>query len=141
MTDTPVQPVSQRKGSIAASLFLLSAGWLIVALVATAFLLTELYSRALDNSLVETLEFHVETLTDLSLLSDTPKSDQIKVADPRFDRTGSGWYWAIRDDKGELLNFSNSYVGMVLGPAHGRCCQGLCRCRASSTRPTPSRRC
>ena len=86
--------MSQRKGSIAASLFLLSAGWLIVALVATAFLLTELYSRALDNSLVETLEFHVETLTDLSLLSDTPKSEQIKVADTRFDRTGSGWDWA-----------------------------------------------
>jgi len=108
-----------RNGSIAASLFLLSAGWLIVALVATAFLLTELYSRALDNSLVETLEFHVETLTDLSLLSDTPKSDQIRVADPRFDRTGSGWYWAIRADDGELLNFSNSYVGMVLGPLPG----------------------
>ena len=120
MTDVPpVEPVSLRKGSIAASLFLLSAGWLIVALVATAFLLTELYSRALDNSLVETLEFHIETLTDLSLLSDTPKSDAIKVADPRFDRTGSGWYWAIRDDKGELLNFSNSYVGMVLGPLPG----------------------
>lgn len=108
-----------RRGSIAASLFLLSAGWLIVALVATAFLLTELYSRALDNSLVETLEFHVETLTDLTLLSDTPKSEAIKVADPRFDRTGSGWYWAIRAESGELLNFSNSYVGMVLGPLPG----------------------
>ncbi|WP_423068481.1 sensor histidine kinase [Devosia sp. CN2-171] len=111
--------VPHRKRSIAASLFLLSAVWLAVALVATAFLLTELYSRALDNSLVETLEFHVETLTDLSLLADTPKSEQIRVGDPRFDRTGSGWYWAIRSDDGELLNFSNSYVGMVLGPLPG----------------------
>ena len=34
-----------RKGSIAASLFWLSAGWLVVALVATGFLLTDLYSR------------------------------------------------------------------------------------------------
>ena len=110
---------STRRGSIAASLFLLSVGWLAVALVATAFLLTELYSRALDNSLVETLEFHIETLTDQSLLSDTPKSDQIRIADPRFDRTGSGWYWAIRDVEGSLLNFSNSYVGMVLGPLPG----------------------
>ncbi|MDC9823839.1 HAMP domain-containing sensor histidine kinase [Devosia sp. ZB163] len=115
---TSTQPKG-RRGSIAAALFLLSAGWLIVALVATAFLLTELYSRALDNSLVETLEFHVETLTDLSLLSESPKSDQISVADPRFDRTGSGWYWAIRAEDGELLNFSNSYVGMVLGPLPG----------------------
>lgn len=108
-----------RRGSIAASLFLLSAGWLIVALVATAFLLTELYSRALDTSLQDTLEFQVETLTDLTLLSATPTSEQIRVADPRFDRTGSGWYWAIRDDDGNLLNFSNSYVGMVLDPLPG----------------------
>ena len=108
-----------RRGSIATLLFMLSAVWLIVALVATAFLLTELYSRALDTSLTETLEFHVETLTDLTLLSDTPKSDGIKVADPRFDRTGSGWYWAIRNDSGELLNFSNSYVGMVLNSLPG----------------------
>lgn len=121
LTQRPVADATHphRKRSIAASLFLLSAGWLAVALVATAFLLTELYNRALDNSLVETLEFHVETLTDLSLLADTPKSDQIKVGDPRFDRTGSGWYWAIRNDDGELLNFSNSYVGMVLGPLPG----------------------
>lgn len=115
----PASTPGRRRGSIAASLFLLSVGWLAVALVATAFLLTELYSRALDNSLVETLEFHIETLTDQSLLSDTPKSDQIRIADPRFDRTGSGWYWAIRDAQGSLLNFSNSYVGMVLGPLPG----------------------
>jgi signal transduction histidine kinase len=109
----------KHRRSIAASLFILSVGWLAVALVATAFLLTELYSRALDNSLVETLEFHIETLTDQSLLADTPTSEQIRIADPRFDRTGSGWYWAIRDQQGSLLNFSNSYVGMVLGPLPG----------------------
>jgi signal transduction histidine kinase len=112
-------PGNSRRGSIAASLFLLSIGWLVVALVATGFLLTELYSRALDTSLQETLEFQVETLTDLTLLSATPTSEEIKVADPRFDRTGSGWYWAIRDDTGDLLNFSNSYVGMVLDPLPG----------------------
>jgi signal transduction histidine kinase len=112
-------PGNAKRGSIAASLFLLSIGWLIVALVATAFLLTELYSRALDTSLQETLEFQVETLTDLTLLSPSPKSEEIKVSDPRFDRPGSGWYWTIRDDKGELLNWSGSYTGMVLEPPPG----------------------
>lgn len=107
-----------QKGSISASLFWLSAGWLIVALVATAFLLTELYSRALDTSLTETLDFHIETLADQSLGAG-PKSETIRIGDPRFDRTGSGWYWAIRDAEGSLLNFSNSYVGMVLGPLPG----------------------
>jgi signal transduction histidine kinase len=113
-------PGNSKRGSIAASLFLLSIGWLVVALVATAFLLTELYSRALDTSLQETLEFQVETLTDLTLLSSTPKSPEIRVADPRFERTASGWYWTIRDDTGDLLNFSNSYVGMVLDPLPGQ---------------------
>jgi signal transduction histidine kinase len=110
---------THRKGSIAALLFWLSAGWLIVALAATAFLLTELYSRALDTSLEQTLEFHIETLTDLALLSQDPKSESVRIADPRFDRTGSGWYWAIRNPDGTLLNFSNSYVGMVLGSLPG----------------------
>jgi signal transduction histidine kinase len=103
-----------RRGSIAASLFWLSAAWLIIALLATAFLLSELYSRALDTSLSETLEFHVETLVDLTIVNGDPASEAVRLGDPRFDRTASGWYWLIRDKDGELLNFSNSVVGMVL---------------------------
>ncbi len=103
-----------QKGSIAASLFWLSAGWLIVALLATAFLLTELYSRALDNSLSETLKFHIETLVDRTLINRDPKSEAIRIGDPRFERPASGWYWVIRDDKGEILNISGSMVGMLL---------------------------
>ena len=108
-----------QKGSIAFSLVWLSAAWLIVALVATAFLLTELYSRALDTSLSETLDFHVETLVDLTLVNDDPKSAEIRLGDPRFQRTASGWYWMIRDAQGALLNFSDSVVGMVLPPLTG----------------------
>ena len=108
-----------QKGSIAASLFWLSAAWLIIALLATAFLLTELYSRALDTSLGETLEFHVETLVDLTIVNDGPASDAVRLGDPRFDRTASGWYWLIRDESGRLLNFSNSVVGMVLPEIQG----------------------
>lgn len=101
-------------GSIAASLFWLSAAWLIVALLATAILLTELYSRALDTSLTETLEFHVETLVDRVLVADDLGSDTVRLGDPRFDRTASGWYWTIRDEDGSLANFSSSVVGVVL---------------------------
>jgi len=108
-----------RKGSIAASLFWLSAAWLIIALLATAFLLSELYSRALDTSLSETLEFHVETLVDLTIVSGGAASDSVRLGDPRFDRTASGWYWLIRDESNRLLNFSNSVVGMVLPEVPG----------------------
>jgi signal transduction histidine kinase len=110
-----------RKGSIAASLFWLSAGWLVLALVATGFLLTDLYSRALDTSLSETLEFHVESLAGALLETGDPLSDAISLTDPRFDRPRSGWYWAIRDEGGRLYNLSTSVVGIdlpvVMGPA------------------------
>ena len=101
-------------GSIASRLFWLSAGWLIVALVATAFLLTELYSHALDNSLSTTLDFHVETLISHILDTGDPASEDIFIPDPRFSRSGSGWYWTISDDAGQVVNLSPSLTGSVL---------------------------
>lgn len=105
---------SGRPRSIAASLVWLSASWLIVALLATAILLSELYSRALDTSLTDTLEFHVETLVDRVLTADDARAAAVRIGDPRFERTGSGWYWTIRDKEGFLVNFSSSVVGIVL---------------------------
>lgn len=99
--------------SIAANLFWLSAVWLVIALVATAFLLTELYSRALDTSLSDTLDFHLETLVGQTLDTTDPAAD-VSVLDPRFTRPASGWYWAIRDSKGGVINLSSSLAGMVL---------------------------
>ncbi|HVW93842.1 MAG TPA: HAMP domain-containing sensor histidine kinase [Devosia sp.] len=101
-------------GSIASRLFWLSAGWLVIALVATAFLLTELYSHALDNSLSQTLDFHVETLISYILDTGDPTSQDIFIPDPRFSRSGSGWYWTISDDAGQVLNLSPSMTGTVL---------------------------
>ena len=109
-----------RKGSIAASLLWLSAGWLVVALVATGFLLTDLYSRALDTSLSETLDFHIESLTGALLETGDPQSAAIELTDPRFGRPRSGWYWVIRDADGTLYNLSPSVVGIdmpdIAGP-------------------------
>ncbi|HTJ58206.1 MAG TPA: HAMP domain-containing sensor histidine kinase [Devosiaceae bacterium] len=101
-------------GSIAARLFWLSAGWLIVALVATAFLLTELYSNALDTSLSQTLDFHLETLISHILDTGDPASQDIYIPDPRFGRGASGWYWTIADDTGQVINLSPSLTGSVL---------------------------
>ena len=87
----------------------------MAVLLATAFLLTELYSRALDNSLSETLKFHIETLVDRTLINRDARSEAIRLGDPRFERPASGWYWVIRDEAGQTLNFSGSMVGMLLG--------------------------
>lgn len=103
-----------KRGSIAFRLFWLSAGWLVVALVATAFLLTELYSQALDRDLTESLDFHIASLVGQTLEADSPSSPDLAVADARFNRPTSGWYWHIRDEEGQMLNFSPSLVGTVL---------------------------
>lgn len=104
--------------SVAARLFWLLGVWLVVALLATAILLSELYSRALDTSLTETLEFHIESLVSRSLDAagegEDASSETIRIGDPRFDRTASGWYWTIRDADNALINFSSSMIGIVL---------------------------
>ena len=41
-----------------------------------------------------------------------PQSQDIALADPRFGRPRSGWYWAIRDADGTLYNLSRSVVGI-----------------------------
>ncbi len=103
-----------RKGSIAFSLFWLSAGWLVLALAGTAFLLTDLYSRALDTNLSNQLKFNIDTLSSATLDSADPNFADIGVQDPRFSRAATGWYWVIRDGEGKLLTTSSSAVGMLM---------------------------
>ena len=102
-----------RKGSIAFSLFWLSAGWLILALAGTAFLLTDLYSRALDTNLSNQLKFDIDTLSSATLDSSEPNFSDVSVTDPRFNRAATGWYWIIRNDAGDVLATSRSAVGSV----------------------------
>ena len=115
-----------RKGSIAAALFWLSAGWLVLALVTTGVLLTDLYSRTLDATLTDTLDFHVESLAGALLEAGDPQDDGIALADPRFERPRSGWYWIIRGEDGGLINLSTSVVGIDL-PAVGAAADAMGR--------------
>jgi signal transduction histidine kinase len=102
-----------RKGSIAFSLFWLSAGWLILALAGTAFLLTDLYSRALDTNLTNLLKFDIDTLSSATLDSSQPDFRDVTLADPRFNRAATGWYWIIRNEFGDIIATSRSLVGSV----------------------------
>ena len=103
-----------RKGSIAFSLFWLSAAWLILALVGTAFLLTDLYSRALDSNLINQLRFNIDTLSSATLDSRDPEFDDITMTDPRYSRAATGWYWVIRDENEQTIATSGSAVGMLM---------------------------
>jgi signal transduction histidine kinase len=103
-----------RKGSIAFSLFWLSAAWLIVALVGTAFLLTDLYSRALDSNLINQLRFNIDTLSSATLDSRDPEVSDITMTDPRYGRVSTGWYWAIKDENEQTIAISGSAVGTLM---------------------------
>jgi signal transduction histidine kinase len=103
-----------RKGSIAFSLFWLSAAWLILALVGTAFLLTDLYSRALDSNLINQLRFNIDTLSSATLDSRDPEFDDVTMVDPRYSRASTGWYWVIRDENEQTITTSGSAVGMLM---------------------------
>lgn len=103
-----------QRGSIALRLFWFSLAWLIIALAFTAFLLSNLYLRALDDSLKETLEFHLETLVGVSSEITREISVPAGLADPRFSRPASGWYWELRDDAGQVLRSSRSLIGTEL---------------------------
>ena len=102
-----------RKGSIAFSLFWLTAGWLILALAGTAFLLTGLYSRALDTNLTNQLKFDIDTLSSAALDFADPHLGDVALSDARFGRAATGWYWVIRDDAGAVVATSSSAAGSV----------------------------
>lgn len=118
--------VGMRRGSIAFNVFAFSAVWLVIALAATALLLSELYSRALDSSLSETLNFQIETLAGLALENGPENVQGAILGDPRFDRPASGWYWQISPVDGDApISFSGSLAGSILpdtgaGPALGQ---------------------
>lgn len=103
-----------QRGSIALRLFWYSLVWLVLALAVTAYLLTDLYRNALDNSLGDTLEFHLETLVGVTLSETQDDVPSAGLADPRFSRPASGWYWEIRDTDGNVTSFSPSLIGTVL---------------------------
>ena len=102
-----------RKGSIAFSLFWLSAGWLVIALAGTAFLMTDLYSRQLDTNLTNQLKFDIDALSTAVLDSSDPHLSDVGIGDPRFSRASTGWYWVIRSDTGDVLATSGSTAGSV----------------------------
>jgi signal transduction histidine kinase len=103
-----------RKGSIAFSLFWLSAGWLILALAGTAFLLTDLYSRALDGNLTDQLKFTIDTLSSATLDSTEMDFSDVGLTDARFNRASTGWYWVIRNQADGVIATSKSAVGSVV---------------------------
>jgi signal transduction histidine kinase len=59
------------------------------------------------------LKFDIDTLSSAILDSTDPHFGDVAVQDPRFGRASTGWYWVIRDARGEVLATSPSAAGSV----------------------------
>ncbi len=105
--------------SIAARLFWLSAIGLVLALAATGLLMSELYSRALERTVNDSLDFQLTTLVARALEAGDVADPSVIAADPRFARPASGWYWQIAGPDGGVLALSDSAVGIVLPSLDG----------------------
>lgn len=105
--------------SIAARLFWLSAIGLVLALAATGLLMSELYSRALERTVNDSLDFQLTTLVARALAAGDVADPSVIAADPRFARPASGWYWQIAGADGQVLALSQSAVGIVLPALEG----------------------
>jgi len=86
----------------------LSIFWIILALVATAFLLAQLYRGHIEQHYDAHVFTHVE---ELIAAIHTNSEGQIGLhrepTDPRFHRPLSGWYWEVLSDGQALLKSSS----------------------------------
>ena len=100
--------------------------WIVIALLATAFLLTGFYREHIEQHFDAHVITHVEEL--IAAIETTPDGATVLVrepTDPRFHRPGSGWYWEVLGED-MLLQKSPSLgeqqldlSGVVLDERHG----------------------
>ncbi len=86
-----------RTNSLAARFLAISALWSVVALVATALLLTALYQGNAERNFRDLLTAH---LYNLMGVVDIDENGQLigtpNLGDPLFKQPYSGWYWSVR---------------------------------------------
>jgi len=96
------------RNSLTGRIILLSIFWIILALLATAFLLGRLYRVHIEEHYDAHVFTHVEEL--VAAIETSPEGERrlhSQPTDPRFHLLNSGWYWEVLS-AGELLGKSPS---------------------------------
>ena len=99
-----------RAKSLTRRIIVLSIFWIVVALLATAFLLTHFYREHIQHHFDAHVLTHVEEL--IASVETTPDGAtrlSREPTDPRFHRLDSGWYWEVLS--GETLLQKSSSLG------------------------------
>ena len=106
--------------SLAFRLYLISAGWGIIALVIISLLLTALFRGSMERSFDRQIVNSMRELTRLlAARAANPDSldeiEEIGLADPQYLSPVSGWYWQIiRTADDEVMAESKSLFGEAL---------------------------
>jgi len=96
--------------SLTKRIITLSIFWIVVALVATAVLLTHFYREHIEQHYDAHVITHVEEL--IASVESSPDGDTTlsrEPTDPRFHRLDSGWYWEVLS--GDTLLQKSSSLG------------------------------
>lgn len=110
----PFSPLLRR--SVSLRLILLSAAWIVLALVAGGAFLTQHFRTHVENSFDYGLSRHVEELLSYADLVDGRVQLTKQPVDPVYLRPLSGWYWEITADS-QVVDRSRSLWDEVLPPA------------------------
>lgn len=114
-----------RPDSLALRLFLSSAAFTSIGLLAAGLILSNLYSRSVQRAFDAQLEAYANALIGglstqvrgrAALVSLSPPEN---IGEARFLEPLSGWYWQIGEDQGAVLFTSDSLIGSDLTFAIG----------------------
>jgi signal transduction histidine kinase len=89
--------------SITTRIIALSIVWIIMALLATALILTNLYQHHIEEHYDAHVFTHLEELVaeiEIDPMGNLLMHEQ--PSDPRFYRLNSGWYWEVKSSSGSL---------------------------------------
>ena len=100
------------KLSISLRIFLLTATGLLVGLLITGILLTNLYSTALTRNIDAIAEQQLDALIARVLAEDEASLQTLPSIDPRYTEPNSGWYWQITKKDESILGVSSSSFGI-----------------------------
>jgi len=103
-----------RPGSLRWRLLAGAAVWIVLALSAASFILSNLFEdhvrRRFDAELMAQLD---QLVANVDVDANGKLILRNALADPRFDRPLSGLYWQVMDDKGAVLRSRSLWDGVV----------------------------
>lgn len=109
-----------RPNSLALRLFLSSAALTSIGLLAAGLILSNLYSRSVQQAFDAQLEAYANALIGALSAQISGRSAAISLSPPqnigeaRFLEPLSGWYWQIGEGRGAILFTSDSLIGSSL---------------------------